>query len=1099
MKKNDYCTSRKFGGKLKLLIIMKLALLIIAVTLIQVNAAVYSQNGKFSLTAEDTQIKDVLKELEDNSTYRFFYTDNLVFLNNKVNFKMRNSSVEEVLDKLLLKSPLTYKIFDNHLVVILPITESEQQHAVKGKVTDSEGNPLPGVNIVEVGTTNGAVTDLDGNYSITVSSEDAVLSFSFIGYLTEQIEVGGQTRIEVTLVEDIQALDEVVVVGYGTIKKSDLTGAVASVGEDDLASYPSSNAVQALQGRAAGVTVQMVNGEPGGDYKIRVRGATSINASSNPLVVVDGLVGGSMPPPEDIASIEVLKDASATAIYGSRGANGVIMVSTKLGKSGETNVNINSYYSFQNEIGRMDVLNAREFAEYINDARGTEFYDLNNISIDTDWQDLVFQQGYVQNHQLSISGGNEKLQYYASGIYYDQKGVIKTSTFDRYSLTSNLKYKLSDRIRINLNSILQGSMSNGVITQGGSGPTNSGVINAAQRFDPNQGIVDENGKYTQSKVGIAAFENPMAVIDGRDEENRRDNIQVNLKAEFDILEGLTFNSTFGTIIRNSRNGVYNNKKSNLGEITNGRANLSYGRNSNFLTEQYLNYDFNVGDKNNFVITSGYSYQKFNNESFSASNNGFTTDALGFWNLGAGTNLQIPNSSYSASEIASFYGRFNYNFGNRYLLTLTGRYDGASQFSDDNKWSFFPSGALSWNVHNENFWPQNGVITAFKLRGSYGLTGNQAIGAYQSLARISNTFFVINNNSVSSVRPTSIANKDLTWETTSQYNIGTDLGFFERRLIIFADYYYKKTEDLLFSVPIPAFSGFQRRLENLGSIENKGFEFQLESKNLVNKFQWTTSFNLTLNRNKVLELPESVDIIYSSAPSSIGGRMETSILREGEPVGSFYGFVYEGVYQEGNVFIAGGGFETEPGGEKFADINGDEVLNNSDREIIGNPNPKAVWGLNNDFSYKGFYLNVFLQAYTGADMMNLVKMDLDRLSGNTNATTDALKRWSPENTNTAVPKAFAGRVSRVSSRFVEDGSFVRLKNISLGYDFNQAFLNKLKVSSARVYISGQNVLTFTEYSGVDPEVAYMSNNVNLGLDYDSYPNTKSWTLGINIGF
>lgn len=370
--------------------------------------------------------------------------------------------------------------------------------------------------------------------------------------------------------------------------------------------------------------------------------------------------------------------------------------------------------------------------------------------------------------------------------------------------------------------------------------------------------------------------------------------------------------------------------------------------------------------------------------------------------------------------------------------------------------------------------------------------------YQSLARISSTFFVLNNTSVSSVRPTTIANKDLTWETTAQFNIGLDLGLLEGRIALTGEYYRKKTNDLLFSVPVPAFSGYQSRLENLGEIENKGFEFQISSRNLVNKLKWSTNFNLTLNQNKVLSLPNGVDIIYAAAPSFTGA-VQNSILREGEPVGSFYGFVYEGVYQEGDNFIPGGAFETEPGGERFADLNQDGILDSSDRQIIGNPNPVAVWGLNNEFSFQGFNVNIFFQAFTGGDLLNLGKMELDRLSGNSNATTDALRRWTPGNTDTDVPKAYAGRVARTSSRFVEDGSFIRLKNISLGYDFPASTLSKLNISSARLFLSGQNLLTFTNYSGVDPEVAFRSSNTNLGLDFGSYPNTTSYTLGINLGF
>jgi len=939
---------------------------------------------------------------------------------------------------------------------------------------------------------------MDGRFSLEDVNENAVLIFSYIGYQTVEIPLDARQHIEVTMIADSELLDEVVVVGYGTVKKSDLTGAVSVLSEEKLTAYPSMNVLQSMQGRAAGVTIQSINASPGGDFKIRVRGQTSINANSNPLFVVDGLVGGVMPPPEDIASIEVLKDASATAIYGSRGANGVVMITTKSGKSGKVAINVNSYYSLQKEIGRLELLNAREFAEYINEARGTEFFDLDNIHIDTDWQDLIFQSGHIQNHQLSISGGSDRHQYYVSGVYYDHVGTVKTSAFERYSFTANLNFDITDKLKIGLNSNILGSVRNGVRTQVGGGAINQGVVTGAHRFDPNQGIIDEDGINTQSKVGIAAFENPMAQINGRVNEVRQQNVQLNAKAEYEILDGLTFNSTFGTIVRNNRGGSYDSRITNFGEQNMGIGQLNYGRNSNFLTEQYINYRLNTASNSELNLTGGYSYQKFSNESFSTSNAGFITDALEFWNLSVGTNLQIPNSNFVESEIVSFYGRANYNIGSRYLFTFTGRYDGASQFSQGNKWSFFPSGAFSWNIHNEEFWTDNSFITSAKLRASYGITGNQAIGAYQSLARLSKSLFVVNESSVSAVRPTSIANRDLTWETTTQTNIGVDLGFWDQRINLSLDYYHKITNDLLFSVPIPAFSGFQNRLENIGSILNKGVELQVDFQNDFDDFHWNSSFNVTVSQNKVLELPGGVDIIYGSSPS-FSGSYQNAILREGEPVGAFYGFEYEGVYQEGDEFVPGGTFETHPGGEKFADLNNDGVLNNDDRKVIGNPNHKAVWGFSNNFSYKRWSLNIFLQAFTGGDMLNFVRFELDRLSGNTNATKDALNRWTPENTDTDVPRAFAGRTPIVSTRFVEDGSFMRLKNVSFSYDLNSSLLNRLKINSARIYISGQNLLTLTQYSGVDPEVSYMSSNTNIGLDFGSYPAAISYTMGINLGF
>jgi TonB-linked SusC/RagA family outer membrane protein len=481
-------------------------------------------------------------------------------------------------------------------------------------------------------------------------------------------------------------------------------------------------------------------------------------------------------------------------------------------------------------------------------------------------------------------------------------------------------------------------------------------------------------------------------------------------------------------------------------------------------------------------------------------------------LGGGAVALPGSSSLTESQLASSYSRLNYNFDDRFLLTFNARYDGSSNFSKNNKWAFFPSGALAWNMHNEKFMQSVNAISSFKWRVSYGLTGNQAINPYQTLAGFSSVLSVIGNVPVNAVRPTSIANDDLKWETTAQQNLGIDVGLLKNRITFTADYYKSITSDLLFSVPLPQYSGYSNQLRNIGKIENKGLEFTLGTKNMTGAFNWSTDLNISFNRNKVLELPNGNDILYANAPGHMIGIGQTSqILRVGQPIGTFFGWIYNGVYQTGDTFNTGGGFEQVAGGEKFKDISGkkdsnglplfepDGVINNDDRQIIGNPNPKFIYGINNDFSFKNLDLNVFFQGSEGNDMLSYTLLELETISGRNNATTEALNRWTPTNTNTNIPKASSTRSQRTSSRFIFDGSYIRLKNISLGYTLPKSTLSTLKIQSLRFYVSAQNIFTSTKYRGYDPEVNYRNSNLNAGVDYASYPNAKSVTAGINVGF
>lgn len=1079
---------------------MKLSIGILFFVVVQAGANVSSQN--ISIDIMNSSMRDALKMIEAQSNYRFFYNDQLAGLNNTVELKAENLSINDVLSQLLDNQQYSFTILENRMVVIAP-RELFQQNIVSGILTDKEsGERLPGVNIVIEGTNTGVISDANGKYSIEVPNENAILVFSYIGYLSEKVSVLGQKYIDVKLNYDVTQLEEVVVVGYGTVKKSDLTGSVASVNSKDLSLYPSLDGVQALQGKAAGVVVQSPNGEPGTDYSIKIRGITSINANSEALIVVDGLPGASMPVSEDIESIEILKDASSTAIYGSRGANGVIMITTKSGKGGTFKVDFNASYSFQKEINRLEVLNGTEFAEYINEVNPGFYDDPSSYGAGTDWQDVLFRQGNLQNYQLSISGGSDKINYYLSGSIYDQVGVFTGSEFQRYSLKSNVNAKVLDWVNVGANLFARRTNLDGVNSQSGPGTTATkpDFITSAYGFPPTQGIYDENGEYSVAEIGFPT-DNPYALAHELEKETVRDLYQGSYYIDIDLLKNLKFRTILGTLYTHDRSGEYYPSTLERGKSVNGEASLSFTKDLQLISENYLTYTKNFFDNHEVTLMGGYSYQSYREENIRIEGaNGFITDAFSFWNLGAATGTPIYDSRLITSKMSSFYGRANYAFKSKYLFTFNARYDGSSNFAKNKKWAFFPSAAFAWDVADENFFDSFQDISQFKIRASYGITGNQAIEPYQSLASFTDVFATDRGNIVPAIRPLNLANPNLTWESTAQTDIGIDIGLMKDRIILTADYYNKITSDLLFLVPVPAYSGSFSQLQNVGKVQNQGYEFAITYRVLTGKFSWTTNANISVNRNKILKLVENDtegnDIKYSTVPLEGGGGMESQILREGESVGAFYGYIYEGVLQEGETPLING---EVVGGEKFRDVFADDTLNANDRTIIGNPHPDFTWGWNNNLSYGNFDMNIFVQGSQGGDILNYTRMELGLLNGRRNATRDALDRWTATNTDTDIPAARRTRTFVVSDRFIEDASYIRLKNISIGYNISASLLQKIKIRSIRVFISGQNLVTITKYKGVDPEVAYYEGNTSLGLDYGSYPNTKSYTFGLNVGF
>jgi len=988
------------------------------------------------------------------------------------------------------------------------LSVSAQQKTISGTVTSqTDGEALPGVNVIVKGTNSGTSTDFDGNYSINVSDANATLVFSYIGYVTKEMKVSGNT-LNVVLAEDLAALEEVVVVGYGSRKKSDLTGAVSSVNSEELTAFPVLDAAQALQGRAAGVVVQSNNGgEPGAPINIQIRGNTSINASSSPLIVVDGFVGATFPQPNDIQSIEVLKDASATAIYGSRGSNGVVLVTTKKGRSGALSIELNSNYSVQNTSNELDLLDANQFAAYQQAINPAYVQGPAN----TDWQDLLYRTGSIQNHQASFSGGTEKVNFYASANYFKQDGVLINSEFERFTFLSNIDAQVTDKLKLGINVFGSRGAENGVPTQSTGETANGGgddVVSGSFRFAPDLGVLDENGLNTINGVGDD-IDNPVAVATEGVNEVKADEYRANLYANYDIIENLAFKTTFGFSTTNETAGLFRPSTliTTAGGNVGGRAAIANLKETNIISENYLTYNTALG-KGQLTLLAGYSYQKETRELFAAGAQTFTSDSFSYRNLSGGAVQLIPTSSLVESEIQSQFGRINYDYDDKYLFTATVRRDGASNFAANEKIAIFPSAAFGWKISNESFLKDNETISNLKLRASYGVTGNQAISPFESLARFDNLYAVNNGQTINAVTPDQPANPNLKWETSNQTNLGLDIGLFNNKISLSLDYYNIDTEDLILADNNQAqFLGFliSRSLRNIGEVNNKGFEINLNTRNISNQdFSWTTDFNLAINRNEVVALGGDIDLFLDASPGYFN-LPRTHLLREGEVLGAFWGYDYQGVYQGGDLpagtaLLPGG----EAGDQLFTDVDGSGDISPSDQQIIGDPTPDFTFGFTNNFSYKNFDLNIFFQGVQGGDIMNLTAIQL--FNGDSNATTDILNSWTPTNTNTNIPRARL-RGKEISSRFVEDGSYIRLKNIALGYTLPSEVVEKLGMQNVRLSLSAQNLFTITNYSGLDPEVSYFGSgggsssdaNTTSGFDFGNYPNVRSVNFSVNLKF
>jgi TonB-dependent starch-binding outer membrane protein SusC len=956
------------------------------------------------------------------------------------------------------------------------------QTGVTGKVTTATGETLPGVNVLLKGTNKGTITDSDGAFALDATQ--GTLVFSFIGYKPMEVAIDGRSTVDVSMEEDVTTLEQVVVVGYGTQRRKDITTAVVTVDESSIADRPMVSAAEALQGKAAGVQIVSPSGKPGGDISVRVRGATSVLAGNEPLYVVDGVPTTDIRGlnPNDIASMSVLKDAASASIYGARAANGVVIITTKRGRSNEPVIRLNAYTGFQNLRKTIDVLNTDQYRDLMEEVLGAGSVDP-TITRNANWSDEVFGTGKIQSYQLSFSGGNENTRYMVSGNYLGNEGIVKPATFNRYSIRMNLDNDVKDWLKIGTSLNFLSSKTKDTPDNLSSG--RGGVIMSALNTPPFLEVYNPDGSGEFAPNPFApSWENPIAYMYGPDQEALDNRLFGNVSAEAKIIEGLTFRSNLGIDMNIHQWDYYlDPSRTVFGRQQNGVGRSDKTNSTTWLWENTLNYAKTIG-KNNFSVLAGTSVQEYNSNNSYLSGNDFPSDAS-VKTINA-ANTITGSTGINEWSLASLFGRATYDYDGRYLLTASVRRDGSSKLA--NRWGTMPSFSAGWRISSESFMQDVTAINDLKLRVGYGVNGNQeGIGNYVQYGLIN---YIRRQPTTPLSGPAtqqvSYGNPDLKWETTTQTNFGIDLSVLESHLNFTFDAYIKKTDDLLLDVQLGSGAGDITSIQtNAGALENKGIELNISSINVDKQsFRWNTDFNISFNRNKVTDL-QLTDVYYYGRIYS--NNQDVAIVREGLPLGSFFGYVAEGV-------------NPQTGDIDFADRNGNGILDPDDRTVIGSAQPKFVYGLTNTLGYKRFDLNIFFQGSYGNDIYNATRVDLEGMFDSKNQSTAVLNRWTPENTNTSVPRAGNINNSRNSTRFVEDGSYLRLKQVTLSYNFSPDFLQKAGINKLSLYTTGQNLLTFTKYSGFDPEVnAFGRSATELGVDYGTYPQARTITFGVNVEF
>lgn len=981
--------------------------------------------------------------------------------------------------------------------MLLPMCMFAQQITVQGIVKDQTGETVIGASVMEKGTTNGTITGIDGDFSLNMSS-NGTLVVSFVGYKTQEVQVKGQKQLQVVLSEDAEMLDEVVVIGYGTMKKSDLTGAVSSIGNKDIKDSPVSNLGQAIQGKISGV--QIVDaGKPGDNVSIKIRGLGSIN-NCDPLVVIDGVptdLGLSSLNMADVERLDVLKDASATAIYGSRGANGVVMITTKRGTEGKGKLAVSANYSFQNATNVPSLLNAAQYAELSNDMMvnsgrnpNPEWANPSELGAGTDWMDELLRTGVMQNYTVSYSGGNEKSHYYVSGGFLDQSGIVKSVNYRRFTFQSNSDAQVLKWLKF----------SNNITFSADTKKSGSYNIGDALKALPIYPVKNEDGSWSGpdgNSEWYGSTRNPIGPTELNKSQTDGYNFLANLTAELTFTKWLKFKSTFGYDAKfwfiDNFTPKYNWKPTPTEETSRYKSD---NKSFTYLWDNYFLFDHTFAEKHRVGLMAGMSAQWNTNDYLNAQKNVFMFDNV--HEMDNGEEMYAIGGNETEWALLSYMARVNYSYEDRYLLTATIRRDGSSRFGKKHRWGTFPSVSVAWRASQEKWFPKNDYINDLKVRAGYGVTGSQAsVGNYSYLASYNTSVypFGISSGNQTALVSSTLANPYIHWEEVAQTNIGFDASLFNSRVMFSFDAYLKETRDMLVKASIPITSGFEdttTTYTNAGKVRNQGIEMSLHTINLTGELGWETNVTATYNKNKIKDLNSDVPYYINQINNSY-----VTMLAKDYPINVFYGYVTDGIFQnqsEVNTHAVQPG--AEPGDIRFRDLNNDGVINDSDRTVIGNPNPSWLFSMNNSLSYKGFELSVFLQGIAGNKIYNANNIDNTGMAAAYNQTTDVLKRWQGEGTSNSMPRAVFGdpnQNTRVSDRFVENGSYLRLKNITLSYTFPKQWLQKAQIENARLSLSCENVATITGYSGFDPEVG-----IN-GIDQNRYPISRTFSLGLNFNF